>query len=109
MTCLSSGIYDLGRVLLVLVLDRAGEGVFDGGVVAFDKVILNELDSEGGFAYTFPSVHCSGETFRPAAACARRCWGETLDSTYRQLWSRRWRSCVVWDEEAWLDELYLLV
>lgn len=40
---LSSGVDDLGGILLALVLDNSREGVFDGGIVRFDKVILDEL------------------------------------------------------------------
>lgn len=40
---LSSGVDDLGGILLALVLNNSRKGVFDGGIVRFDKVILDEL------------------------------------------------------------------
>lgn len=40
---LSSCIYDLGCKFLALVLDDFAEGVLDGGIVAINKVIVDEL------------------------------------------------------------------
>ena len=56
-THLSSGIDDLGRKFLVLKLDDLGEGVLDGGIVALDKVPVDELDREGGFAWRSAHTH----------------------------------------------------
>jgi hypothetical protein len=47
---LSSGIYDLGGIVLTLDPDHLAEGVLDGGVVALDKVAIDELYGKRGFA-----------------------------------------------------------
>lgn len=43
---LSRGIDDLSDVILALILDSLAEGVLDRGVVAVDKVTIDELHSE---------------------------------------------------------------
>jgi len=47
---LAGGVDDFGDKVGALVADGFGEGVFDGGVVRFDEVALDELHREGGFA-----------------------------------------------------------
>lgn len=49
---LTSSVDDLGSIILSLIFDNLAERVFDGGVVAFDKVAVDELDCYGGFACT---------------------------------------------------------
>lgn len=46
-TYLTSSVYDLSGIVLVPVLDHAAEGILNRGVIAFHKVPLDELDSEG--------------------------------------------------------------
>jgi hypothetical protein len=43
LTYLSCSVNDLGREVLVLPLDHLAESVFDGRVVAIDKVTVDEL------------------------------------------------------------------
>lgn len=50
MTYLSSGIDNLRGVVLAPKPDHFTKGVLDGRVVALDKVAVDELDREGGFA-----------------------------------------------------------
>lgn len=50
-TDLASGVHNLGAELLVLELDVLAKRVLNGRVVAFDKVAIDELDCERGFAY----------------------------------------------------------
>ena len=47
---LSSCINNLGREILAFVFDHCAKGVLDGRVVGFDKVVLDVLDSQRGFA-----------------------------------------------------------
>ena len=47
---LAGGINNLRCKLLPLVLDHLAERVFDGRIIAFDKVPLDELDGERRFA-----------------------------------------------------------
>jgi len=49
-TNLSSCVDNLGREILTLVPDLFAEGIFDGGVVALDKMAVDVSNSEGGFA-----------------------------------------------------------
>lgn len=49
---LAGRVDDLGEVVLVLVADGLGEGVFDRGVVAIYKVPVDELHGQGGFAFS---------------------------------------------------------
>lgn len=49
-TYLSGGIDDLSRIILPIVFDDSAECVLNCGVVAFDEVVLDETDCEGGFA-----------------------------------------------------------
>jgi len=49
-TYLASSVDDLSRVVLTLEPDHLAEGVFDGGVVAFDKVAVDELYGQGALA-----------------------------------------------------------
>ena len=46
-TYLSSGVNDLSRVLLALVLDNFAEGVLNGRIVALNKVAIDELNGQG--------------------------------------------------------------
>lgn len=48
---LPSGIYDLGRVVLPIVLDDPAEGILNCRVIAFNEVMLNEANRERRFAY----------------------------------------------------------
>lgn len=48
---LSSSVDDLGGILLALVLDNSREGVFDGGIVRFDEVILDKLHRKRRLPY----------------------------------------------------------
>ncbi len=43
---LAGGINNLRRELLPLVLDQLAERVLDGRVIAFDKVLFDELDGK---------------------------------------------------------------
>lgn len=43
---LAGRVDDLGEVVLVLVANRLGEGVFDGGVVTIYKVPIDELNCQ---------------------------------------------------------------
>jgi len=47
---LTSSINYLGSIILTLVFDNLAERVFNGGVVALDKVAIDELYSERRFA-----------------------------------------------------------
>lgn len=47
---LASRIDDLGSIVLTLDPNYLAESVFDGRIVAFDKVAVNILDGERGFA-----------------------------------------------------------
>lgn len=47
---LAGGIDDLHTKFLVPMLDDFAERVLDGGVVGIDKVAVDILDGEGGFA-----------------------------------------------------------
>jgi len=66
---LTSGVNNLSSIILPLVFHNLAERVFDGGVVAFDEMTVDELDSEGGLAYrelacldlvTFHLCHTNG-------------------------------------------------
>jgi hypothetical protein len=48
---LARGVDDFDAEVLVAVADDLAEGVFDGGVVGVDKVTVDILDGEGGFAW----------------------------------------------------------
>lgn len=41
---LAGGVDDLGGIVLVLIADDLAESVLDGGVVALNKVTVDELD-----------------------------------------------------------------
>lgn len=43
---LPGGVDDVAQVLLSVMLDRAGEGVLDGGEVLLVEVVVDELDDE---------------------------------------------------------------
>ena len=51
LTHLACRIDYLRREVFPSVRDDFGKGVFDGGVVALDKVAIDILDRERGFAY----------------------------------------------------------
>lgn len=74
---LAGGIDDLGGVVLVLIPDDFAEGVLDGGVVALDKVAVDELHRQARFAYAVRGVRLS---------CNWRV-------THRRLCCRQWQSC----------------
>ena len=48
---LTRGINDLDGEVMVAVADHLAEGIFDGRVVRVDKVAVDVLDCEGGFAW----------------------------------------------------------
>jgi hypothetical protein len=48
---LAGGVDHLDGEVVVAVADHFAEGVFDGRVVRVDKVAVNVLDCEGGFAW----------------------------------------------------------
>lgn len=43
---LSCGIYDLGCIVLAVVLDNPAEGILDCGVVAFHEMLFNKANRE---------------------------------------------------------------
>lgn len=47
---LAGSVDDLGRVVLALDRNLFAEGVFNGRIVAFDKVAIDKLHCERGFA-----------------------------------------------------------
>ena len=49
-TYLSGGVYDVTIIVGTVVRDGLGKGAFDGGVVGFDKGIVDELNHERGLA-----------------------------------------------------------
>lgn len=79
---LAGGVDDLGGIFLGLVANDLAEGVLDGGVVALDKVAVDKLHRQAGFAW-------GAAVSRAAWACAGAC-------TYRRLCCRQWQSCAAW-------------
>jgi hypothetical protein len=51
-TYLPCGINDLSSKFLALVLYDFAESIFNSGIIAFYKVTINELDSQGRFAWS---------------------------------------------------------
>lgn len=49
-TYLSSSIHDLSSIVLAIVFDDSAKGILDCWVIAFNEVMLDETDSQGGFA-----------------------------------------------------------
>ena len=56
MTDLPCSIDNFCCILLSLVLDRLAEGILDRGIVALDKVAIDELHGQGRFAWSFESA-----------------------------------------------------
>lgn len=53
---LASRVHNLRRIFLSLGLDDLAEGILDGGIVAFHKMVLDESHRECGFACKEGSV-----------------------------------------------------
>jgi hypothetical protein len=47
---LASGVDYLSRIVLIFVPDCLTEGIFNGGIVGLDKVMLNKLNSQRRFS-----------------------------------------------------------
>lgn len=95
-TYLSSSVDNLCSVVLSLKPDHFTKGVLDGRVVAFDKVAIDELDREGGFAYC-----CQGLTgqqwawsnlrfmdWRSSSVCTLEAWSQK-NKTSSRCWIKR--------------------
>lgn len=48
---MASGIDYLAIVFITIIVNAALERAFDGGIVVFDKVVLEVLEYEGRFAW----------------------------------------------------------
>lgn len=92
---LAGGVDHLDGKVMVAVADDLAESVLDGRVVGVDKMAVDVLHCEGGFACA-RVVLLGGGCF---------CWlGDKTrvggEEAYQQIYCRRWPSCVASAEEA---------
>ena len=92
---LASGVDHLDGKVMVAVADDLAESVFDGRVVGVDKVAVDVLHCERGFACA-RVVLLGGGYF---------CWlGDKTgvgEKAYQQIYCRRWPSCAASAGEAY--------
>jgi hypothetical protein len=91
---LAGGIDHLDGKVMVAVADDFAESVFDGRVVRVDKVPVDVLYCEGGFACARVVLLEREGTF---SGLETRVGGR---EAYQQIYCRRWPSCAVSAEEA---------
>lgn len=93
---LASGVDHLDGKVMVAVADDLAESVFDGRVVGVDKVAVDVLHCEGGFACA--RVVLLGGGYFCRLGDKTRVAGE---EAYQQIYCRRWPSCAASAGEAY--------
>lgn len=73
---LAGGVDHLDGEVVVAVADHFAEGVFDGRVVRVDKVAVDVLDCEGGFAWRVDVLEGLGLSREMCTAAGSGCSGE---------------------------------
>jgi len=104
---LAGRVDHLDGEVVVAVADHFAESVFDGRVVRVDKVAVDVLDCEGGFAWR-------GDVLEGLGLSREMCVATVVvfdridewEKTYRQICCRQWPSCAVSAEEAWWTRGY---
>lgn len=95
---LAGGVDHLDGKVMLAVADDFAESVLDSRVVGVDKVAVNVLHCEGGFACVLVLgfvVVCRLVVCDAGLAA----W---MEKTYRLICCRRWPSCAASAGEAWL-------
>ena len=94
---LAGGVDHLDGKVMVAVADDLAESVLDGRVVGVDKVAVDVLHCEGGFACARVVIVRRRVLLLAAGDGTKAVGGE---EAYRQIYCRRWPSCVASAEEA---------